>query len=352
MSPEQTRGQAVDKRADIWAFGCVLFEMLAGKRAFGGQSLPAVFASICEREPDWAALPSATPGEVRKILQRCLCKELNRRLRDIGEARILLEELTRDYARTQEMVSADRPRNNFPPAATGGTGLGLTATSASEPIPGPTVQLGPTSPNAGGIQVGVNDFSGPPAASDRNPTAQPFKGPSTRQLQVAQAPAAPPARGGGKLLLVVGLVFLLSLGAGAYVLFFMQGKSHSVGVLVFDAPETDPGLDDLANRLTAEVTNQLTKIPRLKVAHPSEIAKLKRGINPRDAGRQLGADAVLKGAVSKQGGVVSFSVELIDVETGDLLYRSSPFSAKEGDVPLSDWTSEIAKAVRNRLANR
>ncbi len=86
MSPEQARGQAVDRRTDIWAFGCVLYELLAGQAAFKGESSSDLFAAILEREPDWRALPPDTPGALRRLLQRCLEKDRRRRLRDIGDA--------------------------------------------------------------------------------------------------------------------------------------------------------------------------------------------------------------------------------------------------------------------------
>ena len=93
MSPEQARGKVVDKRADIWAFGCVLFEMLTGRRPFDGETSSDTISAILTREPDWTALPAATPARLRALLQRCLEKDPKRRLRDIGEARIEIEHL-------------------------------------------------------------------------------------------------------------------------------------------------------------------------------------------------------------------------------------------------------------------
>jgi len=86
MSPEQARGKAVDKRADIWAFGCVLYEMLTGTRAFGGETISDSIAAILSREPDWSRLPAQTSPSVRKLLERCLQKDPKLRLRDIGDA--------------------------------------------------------------------------------------------------------------------------------------------------------------------------------------------------------------------------------------------------------------------------
>jgi Tol biopolymer transport system component len=86
MSPEQARGKAVDKRADVWAFGCVLYEMLTGHRAFSGQTTFDAIASVLEREPDWSKLPGSTPTSIRRLLARCLEKDPRRRLRDIADA--------------------------------------------------------------------------------------------------------------------------------------------------------------------------------------------------------------------------------------------------------------------------
>jgi len=91
MSPEQARGKPVDKRTDIWSFGCILYEMLCGRRAFTGETISDVLVSILTKDPDWTALPSSTPARVRELLSRCLQKDANKRLRDIGDARIEIE---------------------------------------------------------------------------------------------------------------------------------------------------------------------------------------------------------------------------------------------------------------------
>ncbi|MBK7644801.1 MAG: serine/threonine protein kinase [Planctomycetes bacterium] len=86
MAPEQARGKSIDKRVDIWAFGCVLYECLTAKRAFAGETLTDVFAAVIEREPDWTKLPAATPARVRELLARCLEKDLANRQRGAGDA--------------------------------------------------------------------------------------------------------------------------------------------------------------------------------------------------------------------------------------------------------------------------
>jgi eukaryotic-like serine/threonine-protein kinase len=92
MSPEQAKGQRVDRRADIWAFGCVLFEMLSGRKPFEGETISEVLASVIKSEPVWDAIPGATPPSIQRLVRRCLVKDPKQRLRDIGEARITIEE--------------------------------------------------------------------------------------------------------------------------------------------------------------------------------------------------------------------------------------------------------------------
>jgi len=92
MSPEQARGKPVDKRADIWAFGCLLYEMLTGKRLFSGETISDTLAAVLRQEVDWVALPAGLPPSIRPLLDRCLERDPKRRLRDIGEARVAIEE--------------------------------------------------------------------------------------------------------------------------------------------------------------------------------------------------------------------------------------------------------------------
>jgi eukaryotic-like serine/threonine-protein kinase len=117
MAPEQARGGTIDKRVDVWAFGCVLYECLTGKRAFEGETLTDVLAAVIERDPDWTKLPAATPPHVRALLRRCFAKDSRQRLRDIGEARVTLGGCHRRKHRSR---GADRwcsPRSRRWPSA-------------------------------------------------------------------------------------------------------------------------------------------------------------------------------------------------------------------------------------------
>jgi eukaryotic-like serine/threonine-protein kinase len=123
MSPEQARGQEPDRRGDIWAFGCVLYEMLAGKRAFEGATYSDTVAAVLEREPDWKALPQETRPALVRLLRRCLQKEKDKRLHDLGDARLDLEELLAEptlvrHGETEAAVVAQRPRTSWREALT------------------------------------------------------------------------------------------------------------------------------------------------------------------------------------------------------------------------------------------
>ena len=98
MSPEQARGKSVDRRTDIWSFGCVVYECLTGEKLFEGETTSDLIARILEREPDWSRLPEGTPARLRTLLQRCLEKDAKRRLRDIGDARIEIEGILAEYS--------------------------------------------------------------------------------------------------------------------------------------------------------------------------------------------------------------------------------------------------------------
>ena len=101
MSPEQAQGKTLDRRSDIFSFGAVFYEMLAGRRAFAGESVPDTLASVLKLEPDWSALPPNTPAAVRTLLRRCLTKDRKQRLQAIGEVRIALENPAEQVVRTR-----------------------------------------------------------------------------------------------------------------------------------------------------------------------------------------------------------------------------------------------------------
>jgi serine/threonine protein kinase len=139
MSPEQARGLAVDKRTDIWAFGCVLYEMLTGRAAFAGDTVSDTIAKVIEREPDWSALPPATPAPIRRLLLRCLAKVPKQRVRDIGDVRIEIDAIDEVLpgpvgVTTALPVSARTPRTWLPWVAAAALAIGVGAWEARRPF--------------------------------------------------------------------------------------------------------------------------------------------------------------------------------------------------------------------------
>jgi serine/threonine-protein kinase len=110
MSPEQARGKPVDKRTDIWAFGCVLYELLTGKRAFRGETTQDTVAAILERAPDWQVLPATAPTQIHELLRRCLQKDKTLRLRDAGDVRIEIHEALTDPSEKPPAAAALKGR--------------------------------------------------------------------------------------------------------------------------------------------------------------------------------------------------------------------------------------------------
>jgi eukaryotic-like serine/threonine-protein kinase len=161
MSPEQARGLAVDRRADIWAFGVVLYEMLTGRDAFAGPTVTDTLAAIVSRDPDWSALPADVPRQVRSVLARCLAKEPKERLRDIADARWELTHTTRE-----EFSTATHPRAlrlvpwAIAAAAVAVAGVTWWQTRAAVPARGDQVLLNVLPPEGATIDAGRGRFSG------------------------------------------------------------------------------------------------------------------------------------------------------------------------------------------------
>lgn len=132
MSPEQAKGKAVDRRTDIWAFGCVLYEMLTGKHAFDGETVTDVLAAVVRAEPEWSQLPTSTPDRIRELLRLCLKKDAKQRLQAIGDARIAMEETLSDATGSTVaagvlpgMPAQNKWRRALPWYVTGGLAIAL-----------------------------------------------------------------------------------------------------------------------------------------------------------------------------------------------------------------------------------
>ena len=160
LSPEQARGRAVDKRTDIWAFGCVLYEMLTGRRVFGRDTVTDSMAAILGQEPDWTALPDDVPERIQHLLRRCLTKDPRRRLHDIADARIEIEDTlatpsaSRRGAEGRQGTPSGRTAQRLPWILLAVATLGLIAVSwlalsssrPVEPTPGEAIRFTMTPP--------------------------------------------------------------------------------------------------------------------------------------------------------------------------------------------------------------
>ncbi len=183
MSPEQARGQAVDKRTDIWAFGCVLFEMCAHQPPFAGATISDAQAAVIEREPDWELLRAGTPANLVRLLRRCLTKDSKLRLRDIGEARIAL---------SPDSAAGDLPvRPGKRRVAAIAAILGLIAVASVVAVYGPP-RWGPS------VSPPQYSFEVPPPEGtlfDRHPVRTSFAlSPDGLQLGFVAEPASGPSR--------------------------------------------------------------------------------------------------------------------------------------------------------------
>jgi eukaryotic-like serine/threonine-protein kinase len=289
MSPEQARGRPVDKRADIWAFGCVLYEMLAGVAAFRGETVPDVMAAIVARDPDWRALPAALPEGVRRVLGRCLDRDPTRRLRDIGEARVALGDA-----------------------------------AAAERVPTAS-SLGPAAPEV------------PTSPQGTHPHRQPRRrlvGVVVVSGVIVLAAAVLGLRAAGWLPAVFG-------HAGA-------GPIRSLAVLPLENLSGDPGQAYFADGMTEALINTLAQIGALSVISRTTVMQFK-GTHlslPEIAKRLNDVDAVIEGSVQRAGRHVRVSVQLVRAAT------DTPLWAKDYDSELTDVLSlqgEVARAIAEQV---
>jgi serine/threonine protein kinase len=167
MSPEQAKGKPVDRRADIWAFGCVLYEMLTGHKSFEGETVSDVLAAVIKSEPDWNALPADTPPGIRRLVRRCLAKDPKQRLHDIGDVRLAIEETMSgadvEFALSSGQVAdrASLPRRVLPWALAATTFLfaGVAAWFALQPKPEQNVVRFPVAAPENSELASFNGFS-------------------------------------------------------------------------------------------------------------------------------------------------------------------------------------------------
>jgi eukaryotic-like serine/threonine-protein kinase len=206
MAPEQARGVAVDRRADIWAFGVVFHELLTGRRLFGGDTVSDVLAAVLRQDVELAGLPAGTPAAVRRLLARCLDRDPKKRLRDIGEARVLLSEpLDTSPSHTTSRRPARWPFAAVVAcvAALAGAGLAVVATrgGAPEPTRAPTLRVTVAGPvSTADAFYSVDPYDAPVVSPDARTIALPLETPTGKALYLRPLNGfeAVPVEGGGR----------------------------------------------------------------------------------------------------------------------------------------------------------
>jgi TolB-like protein len=295
MSPEQARGRAVDKRADIWAFGVLLYEMLTGRQLFAGETVSDTIAAVLTREPDMAALPAAVPVHVRALIGRCLERDPKRRLRDIGDAHHELQHIV--------------PRSSV----AGGT-------------------AGSTVSDRAALQT---------AAQSSSPSITPH---GRRFTWIAA---------------VVGLALLVSLvGVWQLRRAPVDDKTsvstdtpaRSIVVLPF---VNQSGTDDeyFSDGMTDELASALMKVPGLRVAARSSAFTFKgKNADARDVGAKLRVASVLEGTVRRAGSKLRVTAQLVNAADGLALW-SERYEREANDVfkVQDDITGAIVSALRLTL---
>ena len=308
MSPEQARGQEVDKRTDVWAFGCCLYECLSGRKPFQGKTASDLMAEVLKSEPDWSHIPSETPREVVTLLRRCLEKESSRRLSSLGDIAITLEETTRGPA-----ASSDSSSRRESAHSERGTASESRLTSAATKY-GWIAALVVLALGVGWWLVyqssqATKQTANPPSAVTA--TAPP----PTSQLP---SPSHPPL-----------------------------ADAKSIAVLPFVNMSADKDNEYFSDGVSEEILNALARTPGLRVAARTSAFSFKgKNETVQRIGETLKVGVVLEGSVRREGKQLRITARLINVADEFLLW-SDMFERKAEDVFAIQ--TEVAQRVQEEL---
>ncbi len=332
MSPEQVRGQPVDRRTDIWSFGCVLYEALAGRRAFPGNTMYDIFSAVVERPPDWSALPAGLSRRMVDLLQCCLAKDPSLRLADMDNVRNTLEQEIHSLGKVPALANeASLSTRTFQPAAE----------------PQPEVKANPA-PMPGVI----------PPSQSANGTA------NTRALRprkLSRPVAVRSPRRPWRWLL--GLTLCGVLGYVGYDQFYPYLSRYlglakpdkttieTIGVFpLFLRGDPDPQLEPVGRQVTNRVMRNLTQIAELRVLQvPTDV--LRTQTEPEEAGRQLGAQAVLLLKLEKQGETVTVGARLIEIPSGEPLWQKKYPYRLTPEATAGQREQELAQLAEEAVAD-
>jgi serine/threonine protein kinase/Tfp pilus assembly protein PilF len=313
MSPEQARGKATDSRTDIWSLGAVLYEMLAGKVPFTGETVNHTIVSILEKEPLHL---ENVPGELQRIVRKSLTKDVDMRYQSARDLLIDLKNLRRDLDIQGELERSIIPNR----AAT------TEVTNENE-----------TQVYAAGSVAATR--SGRAAATHSVATSS-----SSLEYAVTQAKSH-------KLVTaLVGIVLLGIVTTIAYFAFVSKGNSqqiNSIAVLPFENRSGNPDSEYLSDGLAESLIYRLSQLPNLKVSPRSSVFRYKgKEIDAEKVGAELGVDAVMSGRIVQRGDSLTISVDLVDVKNKKSLWGEQ-YERKMSD--LLTTQREIATAISEKL---
>jgi serine/threonine protein kinase len=330
MSPEQATGKPADRRADVWSFGAVLYEMLAGKRAFCGESTSDTLANVLKLDPDWSALPNGTPPAIRNLIERCLKKDRKQRLQAIGDARIAIEESLSGAAQEPEIipVSVPQKRTIVPWALAGASGLALAGVllyQATRPSPSrPLIRLDAeiasdmTLARASGA-VGGNMLALSPDGAHLAVTLRGVDGKVRLYTRLLNQSQVTPLAG------TENASFPFFSPDGEWIGFYADGKLKKISVgggaavALCDAPNLrGASWGDDGNIIAAlETRAALSRVPSTG-GTPVPVTKLKPGeISHRWPHVLPGSDGILFTAGAHAGSFDDANIDVISLKTGE-----------------------------------
>ena len=312
MSPEQTRGEAVDARADIWSLGVVLYEMVAGRLPFEGKDAYRQIIAIQDEEPPpLARFAEGVPERLEEITQKALAKDPNERFQSAKDLLI-------DIQRLKRKLEVDAEIDRTAPPEQRGAGVEAKTSGVREAVPDAQASAAQTAPVEGARTASSAEYV--------------FAGIRRHKRGVA-----------------VALVLLL-LASAAVVAYRFTNRTDSIAVLPFANVGGDPNTEYLSDGIPEALINSLTELQRLRVVARSTAFRYKgREADPQQVGRELNVRTVLTGRVRQVGDTLNVQVDLVDAQTGAQLWGEE-YERKVSDVLAVK--QEIAREITGKLRLR